>query len=581
MKRKRKHISASQLKMFMLCRRKWFYRYVLGLKQPHRAYLDFGKILHKAAEDYVMGKITIEQIENDLARRLVGNMEKKGLLPEPGSPHVSVERSTSKHGPSMAGLPIKGFVDLVVAKPGEVIELTDYKTCKNWDFVPTEDEIRKDVQAIMYSRWATIACNVPPGPPSRVVVRFRFIYCNKSNGDIRPVETELEFDYICKMYKELEATAAEMLEVAQQQIVDVPATRSACGAFGGCHAFATCHHLPSNSGDSIMGKMFKKGKKGSMSLKEALAAKRAAAAAEVEEVEEVEEDGYTEEQIAEVIEAINSLDDLPEKLADRVMSAFDKELIEVAYARLEDEGEDEGEDEEEVAIVAPDAPEDDVVEEFTDQRLEALDLKGRTVTLLAENDMETVEDVLDYLADGNALKDIKGLGKKSIQELVDALSTDEDVAEFMASLGDTAPTVAKKAAEAIEEDEEDEEDEAPAPKTKRVSKIVKVAKKPEPVTFDDGDGETTTLYINCIPITGTPYVFLHTLLEPLKEQMVEGGYYALPDYRDGQRRLAALVLENLELFEGQAIVADSRMPYASEVLDVLIGVADVVVQPLG
>jgi hypothetical protein len=48
------HLSASQIDLFRLCPRKWFFKYITKLKEPSKGFLTLGKALHGVAERYLL-----------------------------------------------------------------------------------------------------------------------------------------------------------------------------------------------------------------------------------------------------------------------------------------------------------------------------------------------------------------------------------------------------------------------------------------------------------------------------------------------------------------------------------------------
>src|ERR1051326_7528327 len=84
------HVSASQVKLFKSCPRKWFNQYVLRLEVPSSPALEAGKAFHSAVESYL----------------------KSGVIPEgPWAEHIKLA------SPYLPNLESKYFVEQKIVLP--------------------------------------------------------------------------------------------------------------------------------------------------------------------------------------------------------------------------------------------------------------------------------------------------------------------------------------------------------------------------------------------------------------------------------------------------------------------------------
>lgn len=159
------HISASQIKLFLSCGRKWFMRYCQDReKAPESDAQAFGHKFHAEVEAAILGEYAdLDEYMTPAQRtRLVNYMRmldanrwlgQPGTLIEHPLHDISLEwyeghRST----PSLVNLvigevPVAGFIDVLV--PGRGI--LDHKTCGNGRSVKTPEELRNDPQMIIYA----------------------------------------------------------------------------------------------------------------------------------------------------------------------------------------------------------------------------------------------------------------------------------------------------------------------------------------------------------------------------------------------------------------------------------------------
>jgi len=230
------HVSASQLRLFSRCPRKWYYQYILGLPSPVGPAAELGKRVHTCLEERL---ITGEWPRLEVADPKVLAIAKSGEQHLPTGT-VQVEESFSIVPPG-SPVPFVGFIDVLDPASNAVI---DHKTTGNLRWAKESAELQIDAQAILYSyyAWIELKWEVP--------IQFRHIYyCTRSPGAIT---TECQFNSIdlTAGMNRFVSQANEMFEVSTCASEEkVQANTAACGDFGGCPFRDRC---PATKGESEM-----------------------------------------------------------------------------------------------------------------------------------------------------------------------------------------------------------------------------------------------------------------------------------------------------------------------------------------
>jgi hypothetical protein len=160
------HLSHSQVELYLQCAMKFWYRYVLGVKEPYNVNLAEGQIMSKVAEatnrHYMEHEkhLSLKEVLKTLG--VVANKElkkvKKWMKETPDSVLGRQEDFlrrlwTTDSGPDweptgaevefnveIAGVPVNGFIDMT-----EVSEVTDFKVAKNTRFYQPTKSLQLDL----------------------------------------------------------------------------------------------------------------------------------------------------------------------------------------------------------------------------------------------------------------------------------------------------------------------------------------------------------------------------------------------------------------------------------------------------
>lgn len=236
--------SASQIETYRLCPRKWYFEKVFGIRSPATPSQLKGTKIHERAEGY----LRTGEIPDDELKPLV--QAALSILPKPGA-DLLLEHEIWL--PSYSGGPlIHGFIDLT--SPRELgsgtLLIDDHKTLKDTKWSKSEEELKQNTQALVYSRWGYTIPDLPWFPVPLVEP-----WLSASRGVITKVE--FSHNYIGTVKPEAFKVTAEMtrktVDFGWTRICEdisqmaglcskgpddphgVAGNKDACNAFGGCH----------------------------------------------------------------------------------------------------------------------------------------------------------------------------------------------------------------------------------------------------------------------------------------------------------------------------------------------------------
>lgn len=236
-------VSATQDEMFSSCPRKWWFRYVLGLKPRKQPDQAFGSVLHGVLERWHRGedpypagweydeeaRWLLSDVEQNLVRHLVDRAIEEGVIERGEDVEVEVfrERQISDE------VKLIGYLDVV--RPGAVI---DHKSTRALKWAKTPQELRTNKQILDYAFLLgdspiEVGHNVfvrDPRDPAVKAVRARV-----SASDIKSNQKRLEL-----LAFNLGALRASQGPSADWRQVPGPKSKRVCAAFGGCPYRGIC-----------------------------------------------------------------------------------------------------------------------------------------------------------------------------------------------------------------------------------------------------------------------------------------------------------------------------------------------------
>lgn len=249
--------SASQVKTYEMCERKWTLESLHRLRGPPSSSMAVGTALHKQIEDWYLRGV---EPKSPLARAGVEN------LPARGSGLIVIEKALDKADPTGAidpdtkkikrvpslftgAFPWKGFIDLLYQPLGmtQRVQVWDHKSTTNLMWAKSNQELREDLQLNVYAKW----CFDSDAALEVVDVFHNYLVTSTMN------QTEVRASSIsraenAKHWQHIDARAKEMQVISDmaQQSQDSNFWQRAkpnfdsCGAYGGCAFREMCdkHH---------------------------------------------------------------------------------------------------------------------------------------------------------------------------------------------------------------------------------------------------------------------------------------------------------------------------------------------------
>lgn len=267
------------------CLRRFFYRYVLGLKEDEdaKAWLGVGIDCHAEVENYLItGANTLGRITSAMT----------AYLPEPDSARVKllVERdigggdlSRARFGINVGyPVPMVGYTDVIRANvdvdglgifcsgqaineagdgfyndPAGTIEAIDWKFgaakkgAERGDFSKNGPELASDTQMVTQGAWI-----ISQTPAMAAPVRVSHVYTNtKGRPESSKASILIPRENLLKRWEYIRGATRTLADVARESDPErVPGNKFACDSFGGCPYAGKPCRIPLDSGlDSFFG----------------------------------------------------------------------------------------------------------------------------------------------------------------------------------------------------------------------------------------------------------------------------------------------------------------------------------------
>ena len=147
-----KYVSVSSMRLFEACPRRWWYRYVAGIKEPTTKAQMTGTVEHEQLAHYLS---TGEDVLGEIAQ---GG---RRFLPPPAparrEPSTVMVEQEMEPALLIEGVPLIGSIDLLdIERLGDgFAHITDHKTSSDPDrWASTPAQLERDIQGIGYAAWA-------------------------------------------------------------------------------------------------------------------------------------------------------------------------------------------------------------------------------------------------------------------------------------------------------------------------------------------------------------------------------------------------------------------------------------------
>ena len=222
-------VSATQIKQFRGCGLQWYLQRVEGWPYPQSDSQALGEQVHAQVERYLL-----EGVTEDLTPSVANAITKK-LVPTFGELDHRIVEEPKDYDMKMtcAGVPVKGRIDLMLPPTGDgLVKVVDWKTAKSFNYTPTPDALTRDVQGILYLRYAFEQF------PFAKTAQFRHVYLLTKGTGSKKVDGEVVDEaFVAGQWSHLEQTVEDMKSTAGRSLPVVTksqANLSNCDAFGGC-----------------------------------------------------------------------------------------------------------------------------------------------------------------------------------------------------------------------------------------------------------------------------------------------------------------------------------------------------------
>lgn len=248
------YVSPSQLKTARDCKTKWF----LSRRTPRATSEStaLGTEVHNCNELFLLDESY--DIDAFSPKALLIAKSMRPLLPLPGHPREHLEASID-WAPDGWPVGVRGFVDIVeppgtVRDNGRVVKepvITDEKTCAEWRYMPSPDDLSEDPQGILYGAWSLLAPDGPfcGGEQDYDTVLFRHVTAITRGSQVgkeprtvsyRFSKSELQ-EKLAKLLAEEVLPLTELAGYSWPEDVDkIPYDNRSCWKFGRCEFWDIC-----------------------------------------------------------------------------------------------------------------------------------------------------------------------------------------------------------------------------------------------------------------------------------------------------------------------------------------------------
>ena len=215
-----KSTSPSQIATHRMCPRKWWWTKIGGLSRPSSPAALLGSKKHALLESYFKRQSALTD------HRLIPGLV---YLPNPIEINPAGVELRIKFSAEDLPVPINGVIDLVEHLTGTI---TDHKTTSNFRYARSEEELRHDPQAIIYSRFALTFITEFQKLDK---IKFRHIYY-RTKGAAASLERSVTFtrDELKQSWSGIVSSSDQMLAHSKLPVEQVPYKLTACSAYGGC-----------------------------------------------------------------------------------------------------------------------------------------------------------------------------------------------------------------------------------------------------------------------------------------------------------------------------------------------------------
>lgn len=214
------HVSASSITLFSDCETRWYHRYLRGFKTKQTDAMARGSKVHEHLEKY------LETGTKPDTETVTGKIAASGLehLPEVNET-TNVEISLADFEVPNLPIAFKGYIDLLDTK--DEIHILDHKTTSAWKWTKSEEELRSNMQLIIYAR------HVLEHHPEAQEVRLTHVYyLTRPPHTSKRVSVVVPRQHVYDEFDKILVTVNKMLDVAENSIDHAEKNKSFCYSYG-------------------------------------------------------------------------------------------------------------------------------------------------------------------------------------------------------------------------------------------------------------------------------------------------------------------------------------------------------------
>lgn len=256
------NLSVSSINLFDVrhegCPRKWYKRYVQGVRSAETKAQQRGTEIHAQIEHYLK---TGEDNLSDSVRA------GKHFIPH--ALHNESYIVEYEFGPgilSSAGIPINGKIDFMHTAPYEwteqginktyhLFEIIDWKTLSDEKYAKKGIDLEHDTQMLGYAQVAASILYDQEYLDDYQSIRLSQVYFHTKKRAAYRSTIVTEIGTVIKNWEPVESVVREMKDVAQEkEFLKVPPNWNACVAYGGCPHRAECPRSPEQAIFDLLGK---------------------------------------------------------------------------------------------------------------------------------------------------------------------------------------------------------------------------------------------------------------------------------------------------------------------------------------
>lgn len=256
----KEHTSATSLKTFDSCQRKWFLEKVAELKTPETEPLRFGKAFHSGMENCITcehGDTPKETFEPKVMKIIEKNLK---LIKELRIHYRENELSGVEEKITVGFTPNVDYLCYIdffyYRKERHTLYIHDHKTVSEWKWALTKEDLQNDLQMNLYMFALCTFYKELLGDLSSLRVIFVHNQFNKRSGVGRQVKIEADNQVLGAIFNKSMISAEKTHSLRTfdcQDYKKVEPNWEACRDWGGCPFFDICHRdKPFKKGDETM-----------------------------------------------------------------------------------------------------------------------------------------------------------------------------------------------------------------------------------------------------------------------------------------------------------------------------------------